>query len=111
MPPAESVINLHNGGTTPVSVTALMLGGTQAALFQITPPTLPATLAPGADLPVTVQLMTTGATLPAPPTNKNLGSTLVEATLTAMTSSGESTASVYGLVLIQANYEPTLGQS
>lgn len=109
-PPAESVIQFHNGGATAVSVTALALGGAQAALFQITPPTLPAMLAPGADLPVTVQLMTNGATLPPPPTDKNLGSTLVEATLTATMGSGASTASVYGLVLIQANYEPTLGQ-
>src|SRR6202142_1520030 len=109
--PATSVINLHNGGTTPVSLTALALGGTNAALFQITPaPTLPAMLAAGADLAVTVQLMTNGATLPAAPTNKDLGSTLVQATLTATLGSAMSTASVYGLVLIQANYEPTLGQ-
>jgi len=110
-PAAATVINLHNGGTTPVSVTAIALGGTDAALFQLAPaPMLPAMIAAGADLAVTVQLMTNGATLPAAPTNKDLGSTLVQATLTATLSSGMSTASVYGLVLIQANYEPTLGQ-
>jgi hypothetical protein len=111
MPAAATVINLHNGGTTPVSVTAIALGGTDAALFQLTPaPMLPAMIAAGADLAVTVQLLTNGASLPAAPTNKDLGSTLVQATLTATLSSGMSTASVYGLVLIQANYEPTLGQ-
>ena len=36
-------------------------------------PTFPATLGPGMDLPVTVQLMTTGANLPAAPTNKDTG--------------------------------------
>jgi hypothetical protein len=109
-PPASSVINVHNGGTTPVSLTALALSGANAALFQITPPTLPAMLAAGADVPVTVELLTTGATLPAAPSDKNLGSTLVQATLTATLGSVSATASVFGLVLIQANYEPTLGQ-
>ena len=62
------------------------------------------------DLSVTVQLMTTGANLPAAPTNKDTGCTLLTANLTAMLSSGSAQAAVYGLVLIQANYEDTLGQ-
>ncbi len=82
-----------------------------APLFQVVnPPTFPATLGPGMDLPVTVQLMTTGANLPAAPSNKDTGCTLLTASLTATLSSGSAQATVYGLVLIQANYEATLGQ-
>ena len=111
-PPATSVINLHNGGTSAVSVTAIALSGTNAAVFQLSPaPTLPAMIAPGANLPVTVELLTTSASLPPEPTDKNLGSALAQATLTATLSTGTSTASVFGLALIQSNYEPTLGQS
>ena len=130
-PAATSSISLHNGGSTTVQVTGLAIAGTAqltlgpsgtavqatstpiagAALFQIVnPPTYPATLAPGADLPVTVQLMTTGSNLPAAPTNKDTGCTLLTANLTATLSSGSAQATVYGLVLIQANYEATLGQ-
>ena len=130
-PAATSAISLHNGGSTAVQVTGLAITGTAqlalgssgtavqatstliagAALFQIVnPPAYPATLGPGMDLPVTVQLMTTGASLPAAPTNKDTGCTLLTANLTATLSSGSAQASVYGLVLIQANYEATLGQ-
>jgi hypothetical protein len=130
-PSATSSINLHNGGPTSVQVTGLAIAGTAqltlgpggtavtatsapiagAALFQIVnPPGFPATLAPGMDLPVTVQQMTTGANLPAAPANKDTGCTLLTASLTATSSSGSAQASVYGLVLIQANYEATLGQ-
>jgi len=130
-PAATSSINLHNGGATSVQVTGLTIAGTAqltlgpsgtavtatsapvagAALFQIVgPPSFPATLAPGMDLPVTVQLLTTAANLPAAPTNKDTGCTLLTANLTATLSSGSAQAVVYGLVLIQANYEATLGQ-
>ena len=130
-PAATSSISLHNGGATSVQVTGLAIAGTAqltlgpsgtpvtttsapiagAALFQIVnPPGFPATLGPGMDLPVTVQLMTTGANLPAAPTNKDTGCTLLTADLTATLSSGSAQATVYGLVLIQANYEATLGQ-
>jgi hypothetical protein len=130
-PAATSSITLHNGGATAVQVTGLAIAGTAqlmlgasgtavtatsaplagAALFQVVnPPPFPATLGPGMDLPVTVQLLTTGANLPAAPTNKDLGCTLLTASLTATLSSGSAQAAVYGLVLIQANYEATLGQ-
>jgi hypothetical protein len=89
---------------------SLAFSGTDAALFQISNPAMPAMLMPGADLAITVAVMTTGAGLPAPPSNKDLGSTLLTASLTATLSTGTAKASVYGLVLIQANYEPTLGQ-
>ena len=130
-PAATSSISLHNGGSTAIQVTGLAIAGTAqltlgpsgtavqatstpiagAALFQVVnPPAYPATLGPGMDLPVTVQLMTTGANLPAAPTNKDTGCTLLTANLTATSSSGSAQAAVYGLVLIQANYEATLGQ-
>ena len=44
------------------------------------------------------------ASLPPEPTDKNLGSALAQATLTATLSTGTSTASVFGLALIQSNY-------
>jgi hypothetical protein len=130
-PTATSSISLHNGGTTAVQVTGLAIAGTAqltlgpsgaavqatstpiagAALFQIVnPPSFPVTLGPGMDLPVTVLLMTAGANLPAAPTNKDTGCTLLTANLTATFGSGAAQAAVYGLVLIQANYEATLGQ-
>lgn len=130
-PAATSSISLHNGGTTAIQVDGLTIAGTAqltlgpsgtavtassapitgGSLFQIvSPPAFPATLGPGMDLPVTVQLMTTGASLPAAPTNKDNGCTLLTANLTATTSAGSAQATVYGLVLIQANYEATLGQ-
>lgn len=130
-PAATSSINLHNGGSTAVEITGLAIAGTAqlmlgpsggpvqatsapiagAPLFEVvSPPTFPATLGPGMDLPVTVQLLTTGTNLPAAPTNKDTGCTLLTASLTATSSSGSVQATVYGLVLIQANYEATLGQ-
>ena len=109
--PATSAASLHNGGQTAVQVTSLEIGGADKSLFQVSGlPTLPATLLAGQDLPVTVQMMTTGATLPAAPTNKDLGSNLLTANLTATFSSGSTRTSLYGLLLIQSNWEPTLGQ-
>ena len=130
-PPATSMITLHNGGQTSVQITGLSLGQTDqlilgpsgmpvqttstpvagSSLFQIaSPPSFPMTLGAGADLAVTVQLVTTGSNLPAPPSDKNLGSTLLSTTLTATIGSASATTTVYGLLLIQDNYEPTLGQ-
>ncbi len=130
-PAATSAISLHNGGQAAVQITGLSLSGQAqltlgpsgmpvqatsqaiagAALFQVVnPPSFPATIAAGADLSVTVQLSTTGSNLPAAPTNKDLGSTLLTASLSATSGAGSAQATVYGLVLIQDNYEPTLGQ-
>lgn len=130
-PAATSVISLHNGGQTAAQVTGLDISGTAqltlgpsgaavtassapiggAALFQIVnPPSLPATLGPGADLALTVQMSTTGANLPAAPSNKDLGVTLLTASLTATLGSGSAHVTVYGFLLIQDNYEATLGQ-
>jgi hypothetical protein len=130
-PAAMQTLQLHNAGTTAIQVTGLSIGGTAqlmltaagaavgatstpiagAPLFQIVnPPTFPTTLGAGMDLPVSVQVMTTGANLPAAPSNFNLGSTLLSATLTATLSTGTAREPLFGLVLIQANYESTLGQ-
>jgi hypothetical protein len=110
-PAAESVITLHNAGTSVAHVTSLVLGGADASLFQVT--TLPGAIAAGSDLQVTVTLRTTGANLPALPPGPapyDAGSNLLTATLTATGDSGSAQASVYGLLLVQDNYEPTLGQ-
>lgn len=110
-PAASSIIQLHNSGTSAVTVNGIALGGTDAALFKLNPPlAFPAQLAPGADLAVHIELSTTGATLPKAPANKDTGSVLLTANLTATLASGSASATVYGLVLTQDNYEPTLGQ-
>jgi hypothetical protein len=109
-PPATTVIQLHNGGQAPVQITSLTVTGTDQALFKVTAPSVPATLAAGADIPVTVQLLTTSASLPPAPSNKDKGGTLLTGTLTASSSAGTAQAVAYGLVMIQANYEATLGQ-
>lgn len=108
---ASSVIRLHNAGTMSTQVTAIALSGSDAAFFKVAQPSVfPATLAAGADLAVTIELNTTESSLPKAPANKDLGSVLLSATLTASLDSGTAAANVYGFVLTQANYEPTLGQ-
>ena len=109
-PAVTQTVQLRNDGTTPVMVTALSLAGTDAAAFRITNVTTPFTLAGGASMPVTVEVTTTGAALPAAPP-QNSGGTLLTATLNA-TSSGGGTAqaTVYGLLLTTMTHEVTLGQ-
>ena len=109
-PPASATIELHNGGHAAVEITALAMGGTDQALFKIDGPTLPAMLPGGSDLAVTVELLTASQKLPAAPTNKDNGATIVSGTLTVQSSAGMAVAMAYGVVNIQANYEPTLGQ-
>jgi hypothetical protein len=130
-PAAASTITLHNGGATAVQVTGLSVSQTaqlapgpsgtavQATAtplagtspFAIASPTsFPASIGPGMDLVVTVQMTTTASNLPAPAADKNVGCTFLTATLTATIGSTPVTATVYGLLLIQDNYEPTLGQ-
>ncbi|HEY4185561.1 MAG TPA: hypothetical protein VGP07_10855 [Polyangia bacterium] len=133
-PAAASTITLHNGGAAAVQVSGISVTQTgQLALgpsgmaaqatatplvgaspFTIaSPASFPASLGAGMDLGVTVQMSTTASNLPAPPSDKNLGSTFLTATLTATVGSTPVTATVYGLVLTPHtpdNYEPTLGQ-
>jgi hypothetical protein len=148
-PAAKSMVNLHNGGSTAVTVTKLAFGGTTSlaanktgggaeysmqtptgqTLFQ-TSTTLPATIMPGADLAIAVQMTTSGATLPAAPDpgangHYDSGCNLFTDTLTATLSAGSAVASVYGLLLepdsavaappggfsaFTSGYEATLGQ-
>jgi hypothetical protein len=110
-PAASATIALHNAATTAVQVNGLVLGGADAAQFKLSKlPTFPTMLAPGADLAISVELSTTGASLPKAPANKDTGCVLLTANLTATLASDSAVAAVYGLLLTQANYEPTLGQ-
>jgi hypothetical protein len=112
--PSQQTIKLRNRGAAALTVTGLALSGPNMDLFKVTSPaTFPATVAAGGDLTVTLQMTTSGGTLPAAPTDavaKKTGSTMVTATLTATLSSGSAEASVYGLVANVNNYEATLGQ-
>ena len=110
-PAAAASLQLHNSGQTAVAISNLALSGTHQALFHIaSPASFPVSLAPGADVAIMIEMSTSGSAIPAAPANKDQGSVLLTSTLTATTSSGEVRASIYGLVLTQANYEPTLGQ-
>ena len=80
------------------------------AVLDREPDIVPVSVGAGMDLVVTVQMVTTASNLPAAPADKNVGSTFLSATLTATVGATPTTAAVYGLLLIQDNYEPTLGQ-
>jgi hypothetical protein len=113
-PPTQQTLKLHNGGAAAVQVTGLALSGPNMDLFKVTTPaSFPATIAAGADLTVTLQMTTSGGTLPAPKADadaRTTGSTMVTAALTATLSAGSAMATVYGLVANVNNYEATLGQ-
>jgi len=82
-PAVTQVLQLHNGGPSAIMVSALAIDGANRAAFQINAaPQLPATLAAGADLPVTVQVATSGNALPAAPA-QNDGGTLLTGALRA----------------------------
>jgi hypothetical protein len=109
-PPVTDAVKVHNGGATPLMVTALTLEGTNKAAFQLMGmPALPAMLAAGADLPVTIQTMTSGAALGAVPP-QNSGGTLLTAMLTATAGSATAQTNVYGMLLSTLTHEVTLGQ-
>jgi hypothetical protein len=103
------VVQLNNTGTGAVNITALSLGGANAAAFRINGVTPPISLAAGASMPVTVEVLTTGAALPAAPA-QNSGGTLLTATLTATSNAGPASTNLYGLLLTTATHEVTLGQ-
>jgi len=114
--PATQTLQLRNQGTSPAQITALTLGGTHGALFRVTAPTaFPATIAPGGNLAVTLQVETSTG-LPAAPSDaeaRMTGATLLTASLSATTGSGPLQIPVYGLVvrtLISPSLEPTFGQ-
>lgn len=109
-PAATQTIQLRNGGTTPVQLTQLTLGGTNATIFTITSPAqFPATIMPGGNLAVTLR-MDTVFSQPAAPSNKDMGVTFLTASMTAALSTGTLQIPVYGLVAAMSNYEATFGQ-
>jgi len=104
-PAVTQTVQLRNDGTTPVTVMAISLAGTDAAAFRLTGVTTPVSLVAGASMPVTVEVLTTGASLPATPP-QNSGGTLLTATLSATSSDGGSArATIYGLLLTTATHE------
>jgi hypothetical protein len=115
---AATVDGLSLGG---VSQVASVLGATTqdaqvsalvpaSPLLQVEgPPPLPVSIAGGAQLPVVVHLLTTAAGLPAAPPQDN-GATLLSTTLTVTSGSTSVKTDVFGVVLTQALWEPTLGQ-
>jgi hypothetical protein len=108
-PAVTQVVQLRNDGASPVTVTALALAGTNAAAFRVGGATAPLTVPAGGSVPVTIEVVTSGAALPAAPA-QNSGGTLLTATLIATTASGSARATVYGLLLTTATHEVTLGQ-
>jgi len=108
-PRATQTVQLRNDGTGPVPITAVALAGTNASAFRLTGITAPASLAAGASMPLTVELLTSGTALPAAPP-QNSGGTLLAATINVTSSAGSAQSSVYGLVLTTATHEVTLGQ-
>ncbi len=109
-PLLTQAVKVHNGGTASVAISALTLGGAGKAAFQINgAPQLPMNLAAGADLPVTVQALTTTAAVgPAPAQNSGAAASI--ATLTATAGSVTAQTNLYSLVLTVPTHEPTLGE-
>lgn len=103
-----STFRLHNGGSSPAPFD-LAVTGEDAELFEITSPSAASgMLGPGADLDVTVRLVTASTRLPAAPMQDD-GSTVLEASLVAA-GAGSSSVSFYALVLTFVELEPTFGQ-
>ena len=94
---------LHNGTTSPVAIASLVVGGTNATTFVLEgAPVLPATIATGGDLSLTVRFRPASAA----------ATTIYGATLTAATAGGTLMAQVglFGLAMNAANTEPALDQ-
>jgi hypothetical protein len=102
-----STFRLQNSGSSPAPF-ALDVTGEDAEFFEITAPSAAAgMLGPGANVDVTVRLVTDNARLPAAPAQDD-GSTVLRASLVAGTGSGA--VSFYALVLTYVELEPTFGQ-
>lgn len=108
-PRSSMQLRLVNLGPAAVDLTALALEGDGRASFQISGPQLPAMLMPLAGVDVTVQLLSSGAGLPAAPAQDS-GATVLTASLSAVTGGGAARVSLFGVVLTQALWEPTFGQ-
>jgi hypothetical protein len=102
-----SIFRLHNGGSSAVPF-ELQVTGEDAEFFEITAPAAASgMLGPGADLDVTVRLVTASSRLAAAPAQDD-GATVLRASLAA--SAGASPVSFYALVLTYVELEPTFGQ-
>jgi hypothetical protein len=106
--PPVFAFQISNSGSTPLAVEAIEV--TDSDLFVITnAPTLPVTIAAGASVTVSVQLVTAVNRLPmAPP--QNSGSTVAAGALSVTAGAAPVTARLQGLILTQAIWEPTFGQ-
>jgi hypothetical protein len=105
----EKTFTLHNSGSAALDV-MLALGGADAAKFKITEPTAAtASIAPGADLSVKVQLTTETAMLGTAPAQDD-GATVLNANLTVSGAGSTLTLRQYALVLTYVELEPTFGQ-
>jgi hypothetical protein len=102
-------MQLHNAGSAPLLVTTLTIGGADQGAFRIGGATTPFSLAAGAGIPISVEVMTTGAALPPAPA-QNSGGTLLTATLSAIAGARSAQTTLYGLLLTAATHEVTLGQ-
>jgi hypothetical protein len=91
--------------THDAKLTALASGNSVVQLAN--PTTSAVTVSPGSALPIVAGLSTT--TLPAAPPQDS-GATVIAATLTATGGGGAVQIPVYGLILTQALWEPTLGE-
>ena len=109
-PAVTQIVTVHNGGSAELMLTALTIDGTNRAAFKLSgAPQLPMMLAPGGNLPLTVQALTSGGGLPtAPP--QDAGGTLLTATLQATAGSSSAQVDLFGVILTTATHEVTLGQ-
>lgn len=108
-PLVTQTVQLRNDGTAPVMITAIALAGTNANTFRLSGIAAPVSVAAGASMPLTVELLTSGTAIPAAPP-QNSGGTLLTAILAVTSSAGPAQATVYGLLLTTATHEVTLGQ-
>ncbi len=105
----SSTFHVHNGGGSMESISVATSGG-DAARFEITDPAaFPVDLAAGADLDVTVRLVTDNARLGAAPAQDD-GATVLKANLDVTGGAGAVAVRFYALVLTYVELEPTLGQ-
>lgn len=108
-PTLTQTVQVHNGGTTAVMISALTLGGTDKGAYQISGmPALPMSLAAGANLPVTITASTSTGVPAAPP--QNSGAAVAVGILTATAGALSAQTNLFDVVLTSATHEPTLGE-
>lgn len=107
-PPVLS-FQVENPGAADVTVNTIEVSG-DSELFTITQaPDLPATIAGGEQMSVSVQLVTAENILPNAPAQDS-GSTIAAGALEVSAGGEPTQAELWGVILTQANWEPTFGQ-